>query len=147
MPFNHEWQSRIKSVEREYMAMRQAANHFRQKVREDPNILLDDLRNRDIEVASGKLEGTYVIRLFAEFETGARQCWNERWESYPKTADLLEGLAARFTIPDAHREHCHSVREYRNNLVHEREGDVEALTMSEARAYLCVFFSFLPHRW
>jgi hypothetical protein len=30
MPHNHEWQSRIKAVEREYMAMRQAADRFRQ---------------------------------------------------------------------------------------------------------------------
>jgi hypothetical protein len=29
MPHNHEWQSRIKAVEREYVAMRQAADRLR----------------------------------------------------------------------------------------------------------------------
>ena len=73
MPHNHEWQSRIKAVEREYVAMRQAADRFRQAALDDPTILEGNLRQGEIVVASKNLEGTYVMRLFAEFETGARQ--------------------------------------------------------------------------
>ena len=94
MPHNHEWQSRIKAVEREYMAMRQAADRFRQAAHDDPNILLEDLRHREIVMASRNLEGTYVIRLFAEFETGARQYWNSTWDTYPRAHDLLNGLGS-----------------------------------------------------
>ncbi len=72
MPYNHEWQSRIKAVEREYVAMRQAADRFRQAALDDPTILQENLRHGEIVVASKNLEGTYIIRLFAEFETVSR---------------------------------------------------------------------------
>lgn len=147
MPHNHEWQSRIKAVEREYVAMRQAADHFRQAALADPTILDRDLRQGEIVVASKNLEGTYIIRLFAEFETGARQYWAANWDTDPKTVDLLNGLAARCGIPDTQRDNAHSVRDYRNALVHEREDKPKALPIAEARSYLCHFFSFLPPQW
>ena len=75
MPHNHEWQSRVKVVEREYVAMRQAADRLLEAALADPTILLENLRHREIVRASQSLEGTYVVRLFAEFETGARQYW------------------------------------------------------------------------
>jgi hypothetical protein len=147
MPHNHEWQSRIKAVEREYLAMRQAADRFRRAAHDDPTILREDLRHREIVAASTNLEGTYVIRLFAEFETGARQCWVATWGTHPRTADLLDGLAARCGIPDTERDNAHSVREYRNGLVHEREDDPEVIPIGRARHDLCFFFSFLPRQW
>jgi hypothetical protein len=116
MPPNHEWQSRIKAVEREYVAMRQAADRFREAALADPNILGRNLRHGEIVTASKHLEGTYLIRLFAEFETGARQYWNTRRPTNPRTVDLLDGLAARCGIPDTRRDHAQLVREYRNSL-------------------------------
>lgn len=147
MPHNHEWQSRIKAVEREYVAMRQAADRFRRVALDDPTILQGDLRHGEIVVASKNLEGTYVIRLFAEFESGARQYWGTNWDTDPNTAGLLNGLAARCGIPDTQRDHAHSVRDYRNGLVHERDDMPEAVSLAVARSYLCHFFSFLPSRW
>lgn len=137
MPHNHEWQSRIKAVERECVAMRQAADRFRQAALDDPTILQRNLRHGEIVVASKNLEGTYVIRLFAEFETGARQYWGATWSTDPKTVDLLDGLAARCGIPDTQRDHAHSVRDYRNGLVHEREDKPEVVPIAVARSYLC----------
>jgi hypothetical protein len=147
MPHNHEWQSRIKSVEREYLAMRQAADRFRRDAWNDPTILLENLRHAEINKAAQNLEGTYSIRLFAEFETAARQYWAATWNTEPRTADLMNGLAARCGIPDTQRDHGHLVREYRNSLVHEREDETAALSISMARGYLCHFLSFLPRRW
>jgi hypothetical protein len=147
MPHNHEWQSRIKAVEREYVAMRQAADRFRRAALDDPTILRENLRHGEIVVASERLEGTYLIRLFAEFETGARQYWQTRWTSYPKTVDLLDGLAARCGIPDTQRVNAHLVRDYRNALAHEREDMPEVVPIAVSRSYLCRFFSFLPPRW
>src|SRR5262245_19458290 len=121
MPHNHEWQSRIKAVEREYVAMRQAADRFQQAALDDPTILLGNLRYGEIVGALKNLEGTYVIRQFAEFETGVRQYWAANWDTDPKTVDLLNGLAARCGIPDTPRDNAHLVRDYRNALVHERE--------------------------
>ena len=147
MPHNHEWQSRIKAVEREYVAMRQAADRFRQAALDDPTILKEELRHGEIVVAARNLEGTYIIRLFAEFETGARQYWTATWDTDPKTADLLDGLAARCGIPDTQRDNAHVVRDYRNALVHEREDKPTPVAMPLARRSLCHFFSFLPSQW
>jgi hypothetical protein len=70
MPTKHEWQSRIKAVEREYVAMRQAAIHFLKHAQDDPSILRESLRHGEIVVAFRNLEGTYV--LGASRSTGAR---------------------------------------------------------------------------
>lgn len=104
MPYNYEWQSRIKAVEREYIAMRQAADRFQRAALDDPTILQGNLRHREIIAASRNLEGTYIIRLFAEFETAARQYWDANWATDPKTVDLLNGLAARCEIPERQRD-------------------------------------------
>jgi len=127
--------------------MRQAADRFLQAALDDPTILRGNLRHGEIVVASKNLEGTYVIRLFAEFETGAREYWGANWDTYPKTVDLLDGLAARCGIPDPQRDNAHLVRDYRNALVHEREDKPEVVPIAVGRSYLCHFFSFLPPRW
>jgi hypothetical protein len=55
MPAKHQWQSRIKTVEREYVAMRQAADRFLEHAQNDPTILLEDLRHGEIVAASRTL--------------------------------------------------------------------------------------------
>jgi hypothetical protein len=147
MPHNHEWQARIKAVEREHLATRQATDRFRELAHRDPTILVGDLLYREIVRASENLDGTYIIRLFAEFETGLRQYWDQARGTNPRTRDLLDGLAALRGIPDEQTENAHTVREYRNSLVHEREEEVDAIPVAKARGYLCHFFSFLPAKW
>lgn len=147
MPSRHHWQSRIKGVEREFLAMRQAADRFLDHAQHDPNILLEDLRHGEIVTASRNLEGTYILRLFAEFETGARQYWDATWGTDIKTHDLFEALAARRSISDTDLENGHRVRIYRNSLVHERDDQSEPLEIAMARKYLCTFFSYLPVQW
>jgi hypothetical protein len=87
------------------------------------------------------------MRLFAEFETGARQFWDATWGTEIGTFDLFEALAARRGIPDTDRNNGHLVRNYRNSLVHERENQSESLAIALARRYLCTFFSYLPVEW
>jgi hypothetical protein len=147
MPTRHEWLSRIKAVEREHVAMRQAADRFLEHAQRDPTILLEDLRQGEIVSALRNLDGTYIVRLFAEFESGARQFWDATWGTDIRTYDLFEALAARRSIPDTDLENGHRVRDFRNSLVHERDDQPEALEVSEARRYLCIFFSYLPVQW
>ena len=147
MPLNHEWLTRIKAVEREHRAIRQATDRFKKAARHDPSALKGDLRYRDLDHASDNLDGTYIIRLFAEFETGLRQYWDRARGTHPPTRDLLEGLVAMRGIPDEQREQAHAVREYRNSLVHEREEESVVMPVDAARGHLCRFLSFLPPQW
>jgi hypothetical protein len=137
MPHNHEWQTRIKAVAREYLAIRQATDRFWESAQRDPLIIR----------ASENLSGTSIIRLYAEFETGLRSYWDQARDSNPRTRDLLDGLAALCRIPDEQKKNAHAVRDYRNSLVHERQEQLGAISIAVARGHLCRFMSFLPAKW
>ena len=143
----YRWIERIKSIERDHASTRLALDRLLHDARRDPTILTGDLKPQDIVKASGRLEGTYLIRLFAEFETGLRLYWATIRETEPPTQHLLDGIAARRGIPPDRLADAHAVREYRNSLVHERDEEVAPITIAEARGYLCRFFAFLPPTW
>jgi hypothetical protein len=143
------WIRRIKAVEREYFAALFSVERSLEHVRQDPTLLTSDLRVRDLEHAYELLEGTYIIRLFAEFETSIR-IFSQKARRRPppsKTKDLLDSVAARRGIPPDLLRNAHAVRDYRNDLVHEREGEADPMPIGEARGHLCVYFSFLPRNW
>jgi hypothetical protein len=146
---SHEWLQRIKDVEREYAVARLATDRLLADAERDPAVLLSELRPRDVHRAAGRLEGTYIVRLFAEFETGLRQFWQAARQSEPpaRTRDLLDGLAATRQIPHDVLSRAHAVREYRNHLVHERDDEVTVVGIGVARRGLCIYFSFLPIQW
>lgn len=143
------WIRNIKAVEREYVAMRFTVDRSLRHARQDPSILPRALRIRELDHAAAHLEGTYVIRLFAEFETALRAYFRGGRRRRPpgRTRDLLESVAAVVRIPPRALTKAHAVRDYRNVLVHEREGAALPLTIAEARGGLCVYMSFLPRDW
>jgi hypothetical protein len=147
MPRRDDWQKRIKALERQHAAVQLGALRLLESARRDPTVLKGDVEYRDVVNASKDLEGTYIIRLFAEFETGLRLYYDTLRDTNPRTRDLLDSLAALCGISDIHRDTAHLVREYRNSLVHEREEAVASIPIAEARGYLCRFFSFLPYEW
>lgn len=129
--------------------MQLATQRLLEAAKQDPTILQGDLTVRDIGSAVQRLEGTYLIRLFAEFETGLRLFWQSARGTDPpsRTRDLLNGVAATRRIAHDQLTEPHAVREYRNSLVYEREDVLAAIPLSEARRHLCRFFSFLPPNW
>jgi hypothetical protein len=141
------WIGRIKSIERDYSATRLALDRLLAEARRDPAILARNLKVRDIARASGRLEGTYLIRLFAEFETGLRLYWATIRDTEPPAQHLLDGIATRRDIPPGRLADAHAVREYRNSLVHERDEGIAPMSIAEARGSLCRFFAFLPPTW
>lgn len=144
-----EWLDRVKAVEREYSATRFAADQLLDRVRQDSTSLVGELRVHDVQNASDHLEGTYIIRLFAEFETSLRVFRSASRTKDPpsRTRDLLESVAARTSVPNDWLKDAHDVREYRNSLVHEREEETAPIPIAEARRRLCRFLSFLPLHW
>jgi hypothetical protein len=140
MPFDPlEWPSRIKAVERECLALRFAVNYFSNQLVKDHSLLQANLDRRDFRTASELLEGTFIIRLFAEFETGLRQYWTGVRKSQPQVRQLINRIASRCRIPNDDVESVHQVRTYRNYLVHDREGESEPISIRDARHHLCKF--------
>lgn len=143
----YSWMEKIKSIERDCSSNRLALDRLLREAARDPTILPGRLKVQDIAMASGRLEGTYVIRLFAEFETGLRLYWSTIRDTEPPTQHLLDGIAARWVIPPDQLAGAHAVREYRNSLVHERGKNQPETPIAKARRPLCRFFSFLPPTW
>lgn len=143
------WLTRIKDVEREHAVTRLSTDRLLADAEHDPTVLTGDLRPRDVRKASERLDGTYVIRLFAEFESGLRCFWpTARGGDAPgRTRDLLDGVAATRQVPHDDLDNAHAVREYRNHLIHEREAPLPEISIPDARRRLCLFFRFLPPEW
>jgi hypothetical protein len=83
------WLTRIRDVERKYTSAQWATNYVVQAAQADPTILAWDLRPRDIRNASDRLQGTYIIRLFAQFETALRAFITAQAKHQPKWAEHL----------------------------------------------------------
>jgi hypothetical protein len=141
-----DWQGRIKAVEREHRAMQIAADSLLVLVERKPNALNQTMRP-DLRNAAEHLEGTYIIRLFAEFETAVRLFWHSFRNTNPPTETLINRVATHRNLPDDWRQNAHAVREYRNLLVHERDEDLAPIPIAHARGHLCRFVSFLPQSW
>jgi hypothetical protein len=161
MPGNRfDWLERIKSVEREHRAARLAVRRLSDQAGLDPSVLElprdrdHEARSlgraiafRDLILTSDQLEGTYLIRLFAEFESGLRAYWEVFKKTTPKTENLLKGVAAKCKVPPDRATEAQEVREYRNSLVHMRSRQATAIPIDRARGHLCSFLSFLPKTW
>ena len=144
---NSRWMDRIKGVEREYLAMRQAADRLIVEVAHDPDILKRDVKPRDLDIASELLEITYVIRIFAEFEAGLRQFWSTTRKTRPPTEVLIDRIAALRSVAEAVLMKAQEVRDSRNGFIHAREGRIEAIPIADIRSHLCQFFGHLPNEW
>lgn len=137
--------ARMKAVGREYLAARMSVDRFLVDAGRTPALLQQNITLRDIRHTADRLEGTYLIRLFAEFETGLRSYWELTRKSDPptRTRDLIDSIAAKRSIADASRSEVHAVREYRNTLIHQRETTSSPVPVALASGHLCRFFSFL----
>lgn len=141
---------RMRAVEREHRVAHWAANVLREQLERDPGYLKRrELTLADYRQFQAKLAATYLIRLFAEFETGLREVWKSAYgrPTHPKASDLMKGIGARCTIPYPWQELAHRVRLYRNNLVHERDIEARPIFPSEGYGHLSRFFSRVPLNW
>ncbi len=76
-----------------------------------------ELRPADFRRFQLNLEATYLIRLFAEFESALRDAWKSVGrDTQSRTFDLLDALASRSRVPEDVRREAHRVREYRNGF-------------------------------
>jgi len=142
------WLTRIKAVEREYIATRLATDRLKQHAKDDPAVLAGGLRLRDVETASDRLEGTYIIRLFAEFETSLRHFMTDFGYRMPRQVEsLISRVRDRANVAKDHALRAHEVRVYRNTLVHDRLEPAPSISVREATSCLGTFLSWLQRMW
>ncbi|MBX9790918.1 MAG: hypothetical protein K2Y37_18525 [Pirellulales bacterium] len=131
------------------MAVSFGAHRLLENAQRDPTILREGLELRDIRRAVEHIEGTYIIRLFAEFETGLRS-FLTALRGHPvriRVEHLIDSVATKRRIPYDLIAGAHAAREYRNTLVHEREEAVEPIAIRTIRSFLCSYFDRLPEDW
>src|SRR5271157_4117415 len=101
---------------------------------------------RDLRSADENLEGTYLVHMFAEFETGVRSFWRAiKPRARTQAEVLLDQVGDRCKIPADVIRIAHSTRKYRNNLLHDREEEVEVVTVSVAQRCFQRYLSRLPN--
>ena len=142
-----DWHARIKVVEHEYLSVRVAVDRLKEVVFDNPGILGAVPKPRDLISADENLEGTYLVRMFAEFETGIRSYWKTLRPTRPPVEILLDSVAAKRVIPYDLVQNAHAVRDYRNQLVHDRDEPVDVVTIRDARSHLSKYLARLPTRW
>lgn len=165
MPYSRlEWWRSINEVGREYEASRVAVARLAGQLLADPNLLNDEPQARQgLPQASRNLEGTYVVRVFAAFESALRSY--ERWwhpervgTARVDASQMIDEIGARHA-PDIPRrtkrpiglqirERVHEVRRSRNYWAHD-EADAVARPMPFGRARECLlaYIDKMPNEW
>ncbi len=140
---------RIRQVEAELAAAHLALARLDNQTREDITILtISSVAPNDIRLALGKLEHTYLVRMFAAFEYALRLYLMSvrRRAVLPRTpaTHLIRIAAGRLSVPIDTVRKVDEVRELRNGFVHEGRLDT-SLTFADCRARINRFLGQLPH--
>ena len=144
----YEWLDRVKEVEREHTAVRFAADYLLLAVQEGQVELEHNLKQRNIIQSSERLQGTYIIRLFSEFELALELFLRSKEIKIPHTAKpLINRVAARIGFSGDILTNAHRVRMYRNQLVHNRDEAEQQMTIRQATSYLCTFLGRSSENW
>ena len=148
-----EWIDRLKSVVREHRVAEAAVERLRIAILNDPTHAPGGTTHRDLVATSVNLEATYLVRLWAEFETSLLSYFRALKsdpEARIRAVDLVNAVAGvrrGRAIDTPVRDKVHEVREYRNSLVHERTDPAPAVILTEARRRLNNFLGKLPEQW
>lgn len=146
-PKRHECIRRIKAISGEFIAASFAVERLLTECTRDPTRLIDEVPLSALRTTRSNLPGTYLIRIFAEFESALRDYWLTLRPTRPQTRILLDRIAAMQRVSFLTLANAHAVREFRNSLVHERDNPSTPLPLSEATRHLVLFFSHLPPTW
>lgn len=145
------WHEHIKSVEREYHVVRLAMDRLIEQAQSTPDQFSKD-QVRNLREANARLEGTYLVRLFAAFEAALRSYDRARYNDPNRTQPasiLIDEIGGRHCRRISHevREVVHEVRRLRNFWAHEGDALPQPMTLGEARGRLQKYLSRLPNEW
>jgi hypothetical protein len=148
-----DWHEHIKDVEGEYRAARAAVDRLKAGLLATPDLLKrEDEARKYLRHADRNLEGTYLVRLFAAFEAALRSYDRARHNDPTRNEDasvLIDSIGGRRGqgISDAVRAGAHAVRRVRNYWAHENDALLVLMTITDARARLQKYLSWLPEVW
>ena len=138
----------LAEVRQEFEAARAALFYTeKQWSRAVADITLKGVTKGHVSGALSKVEQTYLIRLFSEFEGMLRAYLDKRSEIVPPRAyDLINKAAKprRANVPDNKRDAVHLVREYRNAIVHDQGSGAVAVSFDQALSALNQYLVSLP---
>jgi hypothetical protein len=146
---------RVKGAERESYVMAAAVAHYGPVALAGDAQLPTKTSPRDLVAAADQVESTYLIRMWAEFETALRS-YRRHITRGPddliRTRNLIDwtaGVKQGRAISADVRDDVHEVREYRNFLVHERDDQSPpaTITIEVARKRLNTLLHCLPIQW
>jgi hypothetical protein len=146
-----QWIRWMKAVEREAAVVAFALDLLQERLQVDPSILAIRTLGR-VHFRQGVVnrELTYLVRLYAVFESGLREAWSRafRETTHPPMSDLLQALTGRRRIPPEQLANADRMRRHRNRLVHEQPDEgADPIRLEQAQRFACRFFSFLPENW
>ena len=148
-----DWHEHIKNVEGEYHAIREAVDRLKAGLVATPDLLKRFGESRAyLRAADRNLEGTYLVRLFAAFEAALRSYDRARHNDPTRNEDasvLIDMIGGRRGqgISVAVRAGAHAVRRVRNYWAHENDATPEPMAITNARAQLQKYLSWLPAEW
>jgi hypothetical protein len=137
----------------EYRAARAAVDRLKAGLLATPDLLKrEDEARKYLRHADRNLEGTYLVRLFAAFEAALRSYARARHNDPTRNEDasvLIDSIGGRRGqgISDAVRAGAHAVRRVRNYWAHENDALLVLMTITDARARLQKYLSWLPEEW
>ena len=146
---------RVKGAERECYVVAAAVDHYGQAIQDGDARLPRKTSPRDLVTAAEKVGATYMIRMWAEFETALRSYRRHITgdaEDRISTRNLIDwtaGVRQGRAISEEVRDNVHLVREYRNFLVHERDDldPPDQVAIDVARRLLNTLLHCLPIKW
>ncbi len=142
------WLPRLKNVEREYNSMRIAAGHLLRSIDQKTVELDPELSRANVKEAAEKLEMTYIMRLFSQFERTLKRFLKAKKRKVPRYAEtLLNRVAARVGFAGDILTNAHKVRDYRNDLAHDLQRGNPPLTIREATNHLTTYLYRLQQDW
>jgi hypothetical protein len=154
MPYRRfDWHQHITEVWGEYKSARAAVDRLKAEVVAAPDLLKNDPVAREyLRDAHGNLEGTYIVRLFAAFESALRSYDRAKHNDPTRKTDasaMIDEIGGKRGrgIQLGIGQRAHEVRLVRNYWAHESDEDLEPMTIDKARARLQAYLHELPDEW
>ena len=120
---SHVHAQRLAAIREEYQAVESAVAYAAQEwntAHRNDIFRAASVQIAQINRARQRLSDTYIVRAFSEFEAILRETRQASGGRVPNKAEaLINRAASRGRIPNRIRDNAHTVRAYRNAIVHQ----------------------------